>query len=122
MDPAALTIWERCRPYIEAAVAAGEPDMDTIEDIEARVRAGTAHLWPGENCAGVTEYIPGPALHIWAAGGSLRGLLAMRESVEAFAWASDCQWIELDGRAGWTRLFSRFGYQADGTRMFKRHG
>ncbi len=96
--------------------------MDTIEEIERRVRAGTAHLWPGEGCAGVTEYIPGPALHIWAAGGSLSGLLAMRESVEAFAWGSGCQWIELDGRRGWSRVFSRFGYERDGTRMFKRHG
>lgn len=92
---------------------------EPIEEIQRRVLEGTAHLWPGDGCAGVTEYIPGPALHIWLAGGSLKGLLAMRESVEAFARASGCKWVELDGRRGWARVFDRFGYSRDGTRMVK---
>lgn len=96
--------------------------MDAVEEIKARILDGTAHLWPGKGCAGVTEYTPDGGLHIWVAGGSLRGLLDMREAVERFGAVSGCKWIELDGRRGWSRVFSRFGYERDGTRMFKRYG
>lgn len=89
-----------------------------MAEVMKRVAESRAHLWLGVDCAGITEYSP-TGLHIQYAGGSLSGLLAMREDVESFARLSGCKRVELAGRKGWFRLFRRFGYVQEGDEMVK---
>lgn len=91
----------------------------TEQEVFERLLTGRAHLWCGNKCSGVTEVTDENALHVWLAGGSLDGLIAMLPDVEAFAKAMHCASIELTGRKGWQRIFPRFGYAFDGVKMVK---
>ncbi|MCR6660725.1 MAG: hypothetical protein NVV72_15775 [Asticcacaulis sp.] len=85
--------------------------MDCDEqEVYERLLGNTAHLWVNEDSAGVTEVTDAGYLHIWQCGGTLRGLLQMLLSVEAFAEALECKGLIISGRRGWSRVLSRHGY------------
>ncbi len=105
--------WARCRPWIETALAhAGGGHR--IEDVEAGLRAGHLHFWPGQGAAVVTEFWTSPrlkALNFWLLGGDLKELLRMRPSIEAWAKDQGCGRVLGGGvHPGWARVLARAGY------------
>ena len=109
-----MTPWEHARRYLP------ENEVVPLAEVEALLLGERAQLWLGEGCAGVTEIARDGRLHMMLAGGSMAGLLAMRESVEAFARANGCRAVYLAGRKGWRRVFPQFGYAFDGEDMVKQ--
>jgi len=108
------TPWAYARRFLP------ENDLVPLDEARRLILAGRAQLWCGEGCAGVTEIAPDNRLHILLAGGSMSGLLAMREDVEAFARALGCTAVYLGGRPGWRRVFPTFGYARQGEDMEKQ--
>ena len=89
-------------------------DATEAELIE-EIAAGRAQLWPGETAAMVTQCLDGPEgrfLHVWLAGGSLEGVMALKPGVEAWGRAMGCAEVTINGRSGWARIL-----KADGFRM-----
>lgn len=99
---------EKAVPHLTAALSRSDDDW-TLEAVIAEVEAGRAHLWPGERSAGVTS--GGRDLRIWLAGGDLRELLRMQESVEAWARAMGFASLSIVGRPGWDRIMKARGYR-----------
>jgi hypothetical protein len=113
--------WQRCRPWIEDALTYA-PGLYTIEDVEAQIGRGEAWFWPAERAALVTEIAAYPRKKLavlWLAGGELDNLLGMHPSVEAWARSEGCDAIIEQGRAGWGRAMSRFGYRPAYTAIWK---
>ena len=81
----------------------------SLADVQARLLAGAAILWPGKRAAIVTE-VHGAELHFWLGGGDLSELLAMRPGIEAGGRAAGCQFATGQGRPGWERLMKHHGY------------
>lgn len=106
--------WERCRPYIEAALVYAE-GTHTIDDVWEMVERGEAHFWPGEQCAVVTEFLIYPrlkGLHFWLCGGDLNELVeTWRPRIEAWGSALGCTRFTTAGRNGWQRVMSKHGYR-----------
>lgn len=105
--------WERCRPYIHAALQYGD-GTHLIEDVEARIEDGTAVFWPGERSAIVTEIIETPRktiLNFWLAGGDLDETTNhMRPVIEAWGKSQGCTASSIVGRPGWVRTLKGEGY------------
>ncbi|MDO8380520.1 hypothetical protein [Phenylobacterium sp.] len=102
--------WARYRAWLLPALrddCAGEAEL--LGDI----LSGRAQLWAGRGAAMVTQRLCEDGvhfLHVWLAGGELAEILAMKPGVEAWARGQGCQYVTIDGRAGWTRLLRRDGY------------
>lgn len=94
-------------------------DGDTWEEVEARIHAKTAQLWFGDACAFVTE-IWGEDIHVWLAGGRLKGLMDLRPRIEETARYWGLKKVTLKGRLGWDRLLKPFGYVRNGDELEKR--
>lgn len=115
--------FERCWPWLAAALARGEErglSKAALWDVLAR---GQAMLWPGDGGALVTQCLITPEgrfLHCWLGGGALRTLLALRPGVEAWGRAMGCEYASIDGRKGWERVFRPFGYGRCGAELRKR--
>lgn len=96
-----------CLPQIDEALErAGR--THTLQDVVDMIAAGRAHLWCGERSAIVTEIVTYPRmreLNVWLAGGDMRELLTMRESVTQFAKRLGAKRLTLTGRKGWAKLF-----------------
>jgi hypothetical protein len=108
--------WRRGRPLIEAALAHGVGGH-AIEDVEAGIESGLYHFWPGDRCAVVTEIWRLPRariLNFWLVGGDLKGLLALRPHIEAWARAQGCVRVVGGGpRRGWARVLAPLGYRPE---------
>lgn len=106
--------WARYRAWLLPALrddCAGEAEL--LGDI----LSGRAQLWAGRRAAMVTQRLCEDGvhfLHVWLAGGDLTEILAMKPGVEAWARGQGCQYVTIDGRAGWTRLLRRAGYRRVG--------
>lgn len=90
------------------------PDDGTLADVAVEVAQGRARLWLGEGAAFVTQEVSGPhgpELHVWLGGGVLQAVLALRPGLEAWARGAGFSAVTLEGRPGWTRALSRFGYR-----------
>lgn len=111
MDKASLDAeWERCRPYLEAALRrGGRHSGDNIEAVKADVYSGRAHLWPGRESAVVTCF--SRDLHFWLAGGSLPELIKGHADAEHFARLNGCERMTMIGRPGWERVMAPLGYK-----------
>ena len=92
------------REYIEDALEySGGTHL--FEDIEEGILSGKMQLWPGPNCAAVTEVIEykrKKVLHIFLAGGDMAGLLDMMDSAEDWGRTQFCTSLTLSGRRGWS--------------------
>jgi hypothetical protein len=111
-DPG-LTPWQIALQYLP------ESDIAPLSLVHERILQNRAQLWLGDGCAGVTEVSDDNRLHIWTAGGSMKGLLDMLESVEWTALLTGCKGVFLGGRKGWRRVFAKYGYAFDGEDMVK---
>lgn len=111
----AHTEWQRCRPWIEAALSRGG-DLFSIEDVERDIVDGHAYFWPGKRCAAVTNFIgtKNRAVNFWLLGGDLHELVDhMRPVIETWAEHQGCtrtMGVFSKGRRGWVRVLERFGY------------
>lgn len=112
--------WERCKPWIEAGL---EGSLLKIADIEAMVRDGRMVLWPGRECAIVTEvmtYTGGDkAMQCVSAGGKLEEIASMIGGIEAAARREGCSVTLIEGRAGWSKLLKANGYAQHSVTMRK---
>lgn len=106
---------------LDSAKALLEPALDgaTWDEVVSRLYANTAQLWLGDDCAMVTE-IWDDCLHVWLAGGRLKGVLDLRPHVEQAARFWGLKRITLAGRPGWGRVLKRMGYVQNGVELEKR--
>lgn len=109
--------WERCRPWIEAALAnqAKRTGFKTheIEDVEAQIEREQAQLWAFQQSAAVTEIIAHPqatVLHLWLCGGRWADLERHLDEVLAWGRAQGCEWATTAGRKGWSRVMEKHGF------------
>lgn len=113
---------ERCRPWIEDALAYNQTGM-TIDDVVFGLSTGEYRLWPGDRCAVVTEHYTGRTgkhLNFFLAGGDINELESMLPVIEAQARAEGVVRITLYGRRGWQRSFLKnSGYQTHWVVMTK---
>lgn len=106
--------WAACRDWLAPAL---RPEDGDAAALLAEIRSGRAQLWAGEGGAVVTQCVEAPSgrsLHIWLAGGSLPGVLALRPGIEAWARGLGCEAITIEGRGGWARVLRPHGYQPHG--------
>lgn len=108
-----LSEWERCKPWIEAALEY-DGGFYKIEHVREEIEAKRALLWVGKKSAVVCQlwhFPTGTALHYWLAGGDLDELLNdMRPVIEQRAKDAGCVSIILAGRRGWERAMKPLGY------------
>lgn len=84
------------------------------------LEANRAQLWRADRAAMVVMLLtPPPTLHIWLAGGDMADLLNMRGGLEAWGRSQGCEWVTINGRKGWNRVLSPFGYEPDGEELRK---
>ena len=113
-----MTDWERCRPWIEAALEYSHGVYE-IEDVEAEIGKGEAVFWPGEAAAAVTQFIEtrkGKFLLFWLAGGDLPELRRMHDAIRRWGIEQGCSRSLIIGRPGWARVL---GYEPAWTTMTK---
>ena len=113
--------WERCRPWIEAALpyAGG---THAIEDIEAELRRGQLALLAGHTSAMLCEIRNYPrlrALHMFLAGGDLMELRSFNTMMDNAARSMGCSRISIAGRHGWEKALSDLGYRKRWTVLSK---
>lgn len=103
--------WDRCRPWIEAAL---QGSGWTFEEIKAGGERGLFHLFAHPEGCMVGEFIVSPrsrVMHIFAAGGSLESIKALLPQAEAFGRANGCDCGGATGRKGWERFLRQYGYR-----------
>jgi hypothetical protein len=120
-----MTDWaefDRCRKYLEDALEYNNTGQ-TLDDVKAGLLSGEYILWPGENCAVVTEHFDGPTgkfLNFFLAGGDLQELESMLAPIETWAKSAGVNKITLYGRRGWERTFLKdAGYKTQWVVMTK---
>ena len=101
--------WERCGPWLQAALDhAG--NLFTLDDVKQAVLRGEATFHPGLNAAVITEIRVYPQKKIyncWLAGGDIEELkLAFAPAVRKYAKRAGCDAITIQGRPGWKRVFN----------------
>ena len=98
---------QRCRPYLEAAMAFG--DSHTFTSIVQGLVAGRLLLWPGERSALLCEWQDGPrpVLHYFLGGGEMDEIARMEAEVTEWAKGMGFKRLTLYGRPGWCRSFLR---------------
>ena len=119
--PAAREEWERCRPWIEAALKYSG-GSHTIEDVRDAVEAGRALLLAGRQSAMVCEVQTYPQLksfHVWLAGGDLAEIRSSQPKLEDYARRLGCRRISIAGRRGWVRAIEDLGYREKFTTIIK---
>jgi hypothetical protein len=107
-----VTEWQRCRPWIEAALATSP--THELADVERALTRGAVQFWPGERCAVVTEitdFPQGRMLNFWLLGGDLKELMRMRPHIEAWGRSQGCKWASGTGRRAWSRALRGHGYR-----------
>jgi hypothetical protein len=93
----------------------------TMAAIWQMVCAGRVKLWPGRDCAILTQILDHPgglrSQNTWLAGGELREIVGMMPMIEQFARECGCHREVGNGRRGWLRVFD--GYSEYGVRKQK---
>ena len=105
--------FERCKPYIEAALEYTGGTHDII-DIYEGLYKGTMQLWPAEKSCLVTEIINYPkmkVLNIFLGGGDLTEILSMQEDVIRWAKDQNCTALNMTGRFGWKKPLAKHGWK-----------
>lgn len=105
--------WERCKPWIEAALAYDGGHYG-IDDVWSEIAAGNASFWPGKRSAVITQFWNFPKLracNYWLAGGDLNELIQdMQPVITEWAKANGCSKMIIAGRGGWERALERSGF------------
>jgi len=104
---------DRCRSWIEAALARGIGGH-TFDDIAQMIRDGRVQLWPAPNGCLVTEIVTYPrckVLNVFLGGGEIGQLADMHEAVIAWGKAMGCTKATIQGRKGWSRAFAKHGWK-----------
>ena len=121
-EPVWVREFRRCEHWIEAALEYSH-GTHTIQDIFEFVANGTLELWPGKNCAlisQVSEYPGRKMIHIFLAGGDIKEIEEMEPSIIAWAKEQGCSALTLTGRPGWTKSFLKdIGYKNTQVQMIK---
>jgi len=102
--------WERCRPWIEAALA-HDASGRTIGDVRKAIETGSAILLAGEKSAMVLDVLVTRTLNVWLAGGDLNEIRSADPQLVEAARAFDCGQITIMGRKGWGRALRDLGYE-----------
>ena len=105
--------FERCKPYIEAALEYTGGTHDII-DIYEGLYKGTMQLWPAEKSCLVTEIINYPkmkCLNIFLGGGDLTEIMSMHEDVILWAKDQGCSALNMTGRFGWKKPLLEYGWK-----------
>ncbi len=123
-----LEHFERCWPWIEAALAHNAYEKDGVkwpthrkEHVWERIVTGKSYFWPGQKSAILTElhtYPTGLKVHTtWLAGGNLKEIKSMMVRVEDWGRSRGCHLQVGHGRKGWLRALT--GYVLVGWRKVK---
>ncbi len=107
--------FERCRPFIQAAL---DRDLGThtADDVLELLMTAPVQLWPTANAAMVTvveTYPRKKMLRGWLSGGKLEEIVAYEPKIRDWAKRQGCDLIVIGGRKGWLRAFE--GYQEAST-------
>lgn len=108
-----MTELERCRPWIEAALA-HSGDTHTFQDVVDGIASGHMQLWPAPKGCAVTQIVVYPrkrTLHIFLAGGEMDQLFDGSDSVAAWGREQGCSVMTLSGRIGWQRALKSTGWE-----------
>lgn len=104
-NPSVMIHFDRCAPYLEAALAFTNGDY-TLDDVRERCFDGRMQFWPGKECAAVTsiaEYPRTKVLVIFLLGGSMREWQIMWPVIKKWAESIGCSRASAVGRPGWRR-------------------
>lgn len=99
--------FERCRPWIEAALKYSG-GTHTTDDVLERILRRELQLWTEPSACAVTEiefYPRRKICHIFLAGGNLESLKVIEERITVFARKAGCSAVTVTGRKGWARTF-----------------
>lgn len=110
-----MTEWDRCAPWIEAAL---KGQKLTIAEVERGLAHGHFHLWAHDQGAVVTEFVISPrskGLHLFAGGGTAEAMWALLPLIEAWAKEQGCDAVGVTGRKGWRRALRGAGYALSST-------
>lgn len=106
----AMAEFDRCAPWIAAALKGSDL---TVDDVRDGVRGGWFFPFYAPDGVMIAETILSPrlrALHVLAAGGTLRAINELTPMVEEFARLAGCNYGGASGRRGWVRWLKRLGY------------
>lgn len=109
------SVWACCLPFVNRALARSEGGY-THDDVLTEVMENRAQLWPGAKSAAITQIREEEGvrwLHIWLAAGDMQELMVMLKAGEEFAREHKLEWVEINGRKGWTRVLRPHGYTED---------
>jgi len=98
--------WERCKPWLDAALHRGG-DTLTIDEVKSRVLSEQYQVWFALDSAAVTQVIRGTTdeFNILLAGGTMDTLEAMLPYMEQYGRDMGCSLVTVLGRRGWERTF-----------------
>lgn len=105
LDADVMMQFDRCAPYLTAALRHGEVDYN-LDDIRERCADGRFQFWPGLHCAAVTsisEYPQRKVLFLNLLGGDMREFSRLWPEIAAWARAQGCTSASAHGRPGWSR-------------------
>lgn len=112
--------FERCAPWLQAALDRDNTGAFELNDVWDYIVKGRAQLWPLEKSAVVTslEYYPRKvALRYWLCGGELQDCLKAEPAIEAWAKQAGANYAQIGGRRGWLKALK--GYKESCTFMIK---
>ena len=110
---------ERCRPWIESALALSG-GTHLFQDVVECVKLGTMQFWNAPKGCMVTEILNYPrkkVFHIFLAGGNLAQIKDFSDSAIHFAKLNGCTAMSLAGRRGWVKALADLGWEEKFTTM-----
>lgn len=114
--------WQRCRPWIEAALAES-PGLETIEEVERLIACGRYIFWPHQDCAVITrvdQFEWARVLMAVHGGGKLGALMdELIPEMEKWAKVNDFDYFGGEGRLGWIPTLKKMGYKVAFVTMLK---
>lgn len=116
-----MTEFERCRPYLEAALEYNR-GTQTIEDVKAGIESGQFQLIAGRNSAALTEIAKLPQktyINVILGGGDLEELKDIAKRIEDASRAAGADGVMIIGRRGWGKVLE--GYDLYATVYVKEH-
>lgn len=86
----------------------------TWEDLDARLKVGTAQIFWNDHGAWVTEVLQAPrkrSLNVWVVAGELPEVMDLQDQVIEFARKMDCKELHATARFGWKHVARAHGWQ-----------